>query len=63
MKFRVCLIYDFLVTDFINLYIILMIRFVYFDENVELRQIQVCERILVLCSSDVLLYDEITKKV
>ena len=36
-----------------------MERLVYFYEDIELWEIQVCERILVLCSPDVLLYDKL----
>ena len=36
-----------------------MERLVYFYEDIELWEILVCERILVLCSPDVLLYDKL----
>lgn len=36
-----------------------MIRLVYLYEDIELRQIQVSKCILVLCFSDVLLYDKL----
>ena len=53
-RLGVCDIPDFLIADSVyfpqNPVFIFMIRLVYLDENVELGQIQVCERILVLCS-------------
>ena len=52
-------IQNFLIADFVDFHIVLVKRLVDFDEDTELRQIQVCKRILVLRSSDVLLYDKL----
>lgn len=50
---------NFLITDFVYLHIVFVERLVYFYKDIELGEIQVCEGILVLCSFNILLNNEL----